>query len=263
MEEAYRRVAELVAAERAAPAWSSVLGDFAARVPEDAHLTGFRARGDSLVVDGLAGSASLVFQALEESPALANLRASAPVRRQAPEGSDPMERFTISAVRRSTRSRGEPMNFSPSERRTILRGALVLAPFALYLGAVRPYLAALSDVDRIEVASQALARERAAVNGEAQSRGAAPHGFGGACRRPRFFAGRDDVMASAELAAYLGELADRHKVWMQDATTRPGVTSPAGVRTLRVEIRAESDFEGCSGRPTRSTGSQVGAGRSP
>jgi|CXWL01.1.fsa_nt_gi hypothetical protein len=100
MEEAYRRVAELVTAERTAPAWSGVLADFAARVPEDAHLTGFRARGDSLVVDGLAGSASLVFQALEESPALANLRASAPVRRQAPEGSDPMERFTISAVRR-------------------------------------------------------------------------------------------------------------------------------------------------------------------
>lgn len=101
MEEAYRRVAELVTAERAAPSWSSVLADFAARVPEDAHLTGFRARGDSLVVDGLAVSASLVFQALEESPALANLRASAPVRRQSPEGSDPMERFTIAAVRRT------------------------------------------------------------------------------------------------------------------------------------------------------------------
>ena len=100
MEVAYRRIADVVTAERTAPAWSSILADFAARVPEDAHLTGFRARGDSLVVDGLAGSASLVFQALEESPALANLRASAPVRRQAPEGSDPMERFTISAVRR-------------------------------------------------------------------------------------------------------------------------------------------------------------------
>ncbi|MEI2721036.1 MAG: type II secretion system protein GspM [Gemmatimonadales bacterium] len=138
------------------------------------------------------------------------------------------------------------MNFSPSERRTILRGALVLAPFALYLGAVRPYLAALSDVrDRIEVASQALARERAAVdmakrNPEVQRlTDSAAH-----AAAPRLFAGRDDVMASAELAAYLGELADRHKVWMQDATTRPGVTSPAGVRTLRVEIRAESDFEG-------------------
>ncbi len=101
MEEAYRRIADVMMAERNAPAWSSILADFAARVPEDAHLTGFRARGDSLVVDGLAGSASLVFQSLEASSALANLRASAPVRRQSPEGSDPMERFTISAVRRT------------------------------------------------------------------------------------------------------------------------------------------------------------------
>ena len=72
MDVAYRRIAEVMTAERTAPAWSAILADFAARVPEDAHLTGFRARGDSLVVDGLAGSASLVFQALEESPALAN-----------------------------------------------------------------------------------------------------------------------------------------------------------------------------------------------
>lgn len=101
MEEAYRRIAEVVAAERSAPAWSGVLAEFASRVPEDAHLTGFRARGDSLVVDGLATSASAVFQSLEESAGLANLRASAPVRRQAPEGSNPMERFTIAAVRRT------------------------------------------------------------------------------------------------------------------------------------------------------------------
>lgn len=138
------------------------------------------------------------------------------------------------------------MNISPSERRTILRGLAVIAPVALYVLGVRPYLAALGDVrDRIEVASQALARERAAVdmakrNPEVQrlTDSAAQ------AAAPRLFAGRDDVMASAELAAYLGELADRHKVWMQDATTRPGATSPAGVRTLRVEIRAESDFEG-------------------
>jgi hypothetical protein len=33
-------------------------------------------------------------------------------------------------------------------------------------------------------------------------------------------------------------------VWLQDAGTRPSLSSPDGVRTLRVEIRAESDLLG-------------------
>jgi hypothetical protein len=128
----------------------------------------------------------------------------------------------------------------------MIRSLVVLAPVALYSLGVRPYLAALGDTrDRIQIASTALSRERAAVemakrNPEVQrlTDSAAQ------ATAPRLFTGRDDVMASAELAAYLGDLADRHKVWMQDATTRPGATSPTGVRTLRVDIRAESDFEG-------------------
>jgi Tfp pilus assembly protein PilN len=103
LEEAYRRLVEVVGAERDAPRWSVVFADLAARVPVEAHLTGFRSRGDSLVVDGFAVSAAELFEALEGSPVLANVRASAPVRRQAPEGSDPTERFTIAAIRRPVR----------------------------------------------------------------------------------------------------------------------------------------------------------------
>jgi hypothetical protein len=62
--------------------------------------------------------------------------------------------------------------------------------------------------------------------------------------RPRLFEGRDDVMASAELAAYLGDVAQSSRVWLQDAATRPAVAATDGVRTLRVEIRAESDLMG-------------------
>jgi hypothetical protein len=61
---------------------------------------------------------------------------------------------------------------------------------------------------------------------------------------PRTFQGRDDVMASAELASYLGDIARTRHVWLQDAATRPAALSPSGVRTLRVEIRAESDLQG-------------------
>ncbi len=107
MEDAYRRLAEVVATQRSAPIWSGVLGDMAGRIPDDAYLTGFRARGDSLVIDGFAVSASRVFDALTESPVLESVRASAPVRRQAPDG-DAMERFAIGALRRAAPLGGTP-----------------------------------------------------------------------------------------------------------------------------------------------------------
>jgi hypothetical protein len=62
--------------------------------------------------------------------------------------------------------------------------------------------------------------------------------------QPRLFEGKDDVMASAELAAYVGDLARGARVWLQDAGTRPATAAGDGVRTLRVEIRAESDLLG-------------------
>jgi hypothetical protein len=62
--------------------------------------------------------------------------------------------------------------------------------------------------------------------------------------RPRLFEGKDDVMASAELASYVGEVARRARVWLQDAGTRPATPAAEGVRTLRIEIRAESDLQG-------------------
>jgi hypothetical protein len=62
--------------------------------------------------------------------------------------------------------------------------------------------------------------------------------------RPRLFEGRDDVMASAELASYVGEVAHGTRVWLQDASTRPASPMVDGVRTLHVEIRAESDLLG-------------------
>ena len=51
-------------------------------------------------------------------------------------------------------------------------------------------------------------------------------------------------MASAELASYVGDVARKSRVWLQDAGTRPAAPVSAGVRTLRVEIRAESDLVG-------------------
>ena len=98
LEDAYRRLATIAAAQRSAPQWAPVLAELSERLPDDAYFTTLRTRGDSLVMDGFAVSASKVFAAIEASPHLTGVRAPAPVRRQAPEGEDPMERFTIAAT---------------------------------------------------------------------------------------------------------------------------------------------------------------------
>jgi type II secretion system (T2SS) protein M len=134
---------------------------------------------------------------------------------------------------------------SGRERRAIVIGAgIVLAGFALIWGRMyRDALAAARDELATERAT--LARERAAVS-TARHNPQLQHMADSAMRamRPRLFEGKDDVMASAELASYVGDVAQRARVWLQDAGTRRASPAAEGVRTLRVEIRAESDLQG-------------------
>ena len=135
---------------------------------------------------------------------------------------------------------------SARERRTVIVGGLVAGAGLLYVWGVRPYRAALGDArEALSTETLALARERAAV-ASARENPRLMQTTDSAMRaaRPRLFEGKDDVMASAELASYLGDLARRSRVWLQDAATRPGVAGPDGTRALRVEIRAESDLMG-------------------
>src|SRR5205814_6562875 len=130
--------------------------------------------------------------------------------------------------------------------RTVIVGALVLLPGLLYIWAVRPYQAAMSDArDQLATERATLARERSAI-ATARQNPELQHIADSAMRamRPRLFEGKDDVMASAELAAYLGEVAHSSRVWLQDAGTRPASPAVDGVRTLHVEIRAEADLQG-------------------
>ncbi|MEO7084570.1 MAG: type II secretion system protein GspM [Gemmatimonadaceae bacterium] len=134
----------------------------------------------------------------------------------------------------------------PRERRTIIVGTALLLVGLVPIYVVRPYRAALSDArDQLAAEGHTLARERAAVATARENPGL-QHVADSAMRatRPRLFEGRDDVMASAELASYLGEVALSTRVWLQDAGTRPASPSANGVRTLYVEIRAESDLAG-------------------
>jgi Tfp pilus assembly protein PilN len=101
VETAFRQLATLGAADRSAPRWSTILAGVSEHLPEDAYLTAFRGRADSVVVDGLAAHAARVFDAIEQTPGLTAVRAAAPVRREAPSGSEAMEHFTIAAQLRT------------------------------------------------------------------------------------------------------------------------------------------------------------------
>jgi hypothetical protein len=132
------------------------------------------------------------------------------------------------------------------DRRAVMYGAIVLLPGLLYIWGWRPYQAALSDArDQLAAERATLAREEAAV-ATARQNPQLQHVADSAMRamRPRLFEGKDDVMASAELASYLSDVARKSRVWLQDAGTRPAAPAADGVRTLRVEIRAESDVAG-------------------
>ena len=135
---------------------------------------------------------------------------------------------------------------SARDRRAVFRGAIVLLPPLLYIWGLRPYRSALADArDQLRTERETLARERAAVV-MARRNPQLQHVADSAMREmsPRLFAGRDDVMASAELASYLGDVARQTRLFLQDASTRPAGPSTGGVRTLHVELRGESDLLG-------------------
>ena len=98
VEDAYRHLAAIAAADRAAPHWAPVLAELSAIVPDDGYLIAFRTHGDSLIMEGMAARAVRVFDAVHGSKLLTGVRAPAPVRAEAPEGGDPLERFSIAGV---------------------------------------------------------------------------------------------------------------------------------------------------------------------
>ena len=134
----------------------------------------------------------------------------------------------------------------PRDRRAIAMGGLVLLPFALFLLVLRPYRASLADAqDALASERAALVRERDAV-AAAQRNPQLQHVADSAMRalRPRLFQGKDDVMASAELASYVADVARNARVWLEEANTGTATQATENVRKIRVDIRAESDLAG-------------------
>jgi hypothetical protein len=92
-----RNLAALNAVDRDSPHWSSIITTLSQAITEDAYLTAIRARSDSLVVDGLAEHAARVFDALQRSNVVVDVKAAAPVRRELQDDGTALDHFTISA----------------------------------------------------------------------------------------------------------------------------------------------------------------------
>jgi Tfp pilus assembly protein PilN len=93
----YRHLVTLNQIEAASPRWSSVIATLSQSVPEEAYLTAIRARQDSVIVDGLAGHAARVFDAIERTRGFIDVKSAAPVRRELQEDGPALEHFTIAA----------------------------------------------------------------------------------------------------------------------------------------------------------------------
>lgn len=97
VEAAFRQLAVLNSEERAAAHWSTVLAALSERLPPEAFLTGFRGRGDSVSINGLATRAARVFDAVERVQGLVQVRSAGPVRIETQTEGPPLERFSIAA----------------------------------------------------------------------------------------------------------------------------------------------------------------------
>ena len=91
----------LATTERENPHWSTIISELTESLPEDSYLTSLRGRADTVLFEGMATHAALVFPALQRVQSFSGVRAAAQVRREAGESGDALERFTLAARLRS------------------------------------------------------------------------------------------------------------------------------------------------------------------
>jgi hypothetical protein len=92
-----RKLSTLFAAQREAPYLSGVIASVTDALPQGAYLMSFRARRDTLVLDGLAKSSGEAFTALEGIPGLVNVKSVGGVQRQLQDDGTALEHFTVQA----------------------------------------------------------------------------------------------------------------------------------------------------------------------
>lgn len=139
---------------------------------------------------------------------------------------------------------------SSSEKRTIKVLLIVLVPLLFFTQVFKPFQSKLREVQsQAQAERAALIRDRNAVETADRNPGlqlATDSAY--RAIEPRLFEGRDDAIATSEVTNYIKEVAFKNSVYVLPET-RGGNASllTAGVRSLRVELRAESDLEGLLG----------------
>lgn len=132
------------------------------------------------------------------------------------------------------------------ERKVLLWGAIIAIPALLYTYGLKPMRASFADKkEQLEFERDALARERAAI-AAAKRNPQLQHVADSLMQTTsqRLFSSSDDVMASAELGSYIGEVAGKHHFLLTTATTGAVPKTKSIVRTLSEDIRGESDLQG-------------------
>ena len=102
------RMAALAAVETESPRWAALIAELSEALPLDVHATALRARGDTLVLDGVAVRASDALAALAAMTSLHGVSASGPVRRDADESGAALDRFQVTARVAPLRATGAP-----------------------------------------------------------------------------------------------------------------------------------------------------------
>ncbi|HEX6941026.1 MAG TPA: type II secretion system protein GspM [Longimicrobiales bacterium] len=134
---------------------------------------------------------------------------------------------------------------SARDRRALLAGGVVLAAALGWVGAVRPYLAAVAELRaRLDAERDLLRREQALV----ARAGDYARLFDEGARRlveaaPRLFPGDDEGTGSAALARYIREHAVAGGVLLVRMTPLEAVER-GGLVEVGFRVQAESDLEG-------------------
>lgn len=135
---------------------------------------------------------------------------------------------------------------SPRDRKAVILGALVTLPALLWGFGIRPYRAALADVQtRVEQERSLLERELALLAqaprmpAEIQrARRAA------ALAEQRLFSSSDVIEATSALSSHVGRALRAANVVVQQVESRDAGEARHGLREIAIDIRAEGSLDG-------------------
>ena len=138
---------------------------------------------------------------------------------------------------------------APRDRRAVLLGLGITLPVVLFVGAVKPYFAALNQTrDRIAAERRLLESELDLRAQKAQLPEVLQSARGDLKRgEERLVKAANPALAESRLTDLLEDLAGLTRVLLQEVRSVPaqrGQTDPPGMQTLRLAIRGESDLEG-------------------